>query len=103
MGTVIQAARWTEGLNRSSTELARIVASGLNWTMDDHDQIVDTSGDEIAYTIEDTAAAMAELGWFVDNGAGIHWSQVPDDSAAAAAAVRGRVSDGCHPRTGNRR
>ena len=93
--TPIQAATCTEGRRRSITELARIVAHDREWAFDGDDQILDQSGRVIAWTIEDAAAAMNDLGWFAGNR-GLVWDRIPA-SPAAAASVRERLDHGKHP------
>lgn len=71
-----------------------MVAHDREWTIDGDDQILDQSGRVIAWTIEDAAAAMSDLGWFTRNGP--WWDRIPA-SPAAAASVRERLDHGKHP------
>jgi protein-disulfide isomerase-like protein with CxxC motif len=96
----VQAPRFTEGRRRSPTELARIVARDAGWGWDGDDQLVDEDGELVAYTIEDSAAAMHDLGWFAPAGAGLAWSDIPHAylRGARAAALAERLdAGGRHP------
>jgi len=96
-GLTVQAPRFTEGRRRSPTELARILARDAGWGWDGDDQLVDEDGELVAYTIEDAAAAMHDLGWFAPAGAGLAWSEIPHAyprGARAAAPAERLVAGG---------
>ena len=73
----VQAPRYTEGRRRSATELARLVARHSEWAWAEEDALVDDLGDLLAYTIEDAAEAMQDLGWLAPGGAGVIWARMP--------------------------
>jgi len=59
----------------SLTELARITADHSGWHFNEKDELTKTAGGErIAFTIEDAAAAMQDLGWLIPGAVscGIH-------------------------------
>lgn len=61
---------------------------------------MDDDGTLIAFTIEDAAAAMADLNWLVPGGGGVLWSGMPGAErrgARAAELRRGLDSSGKHP------
>lgn len=85
----VQSARNTEGRRRSKTELARMVAKHSDWFFDVDDRLTELPGSKvIAYTIEDAAAAMLELGWILANGKGVAYSDMPSDTHQRAVDLR---------------
>ena len=96
----VQAPRYTEGRRRSATELARLVAQHSEWAWAEDDALVDDLGGLLAYTIEDVAEAMQDLGWFAPGGAGVIWARMPAAHVRGARAedLRGRLDKaGRHP------
>ena len=96
----VQAPRYTEGRRRSATELARLVAQHSEWAWAEDDALVDDLGGLLAYTIEDAAEAMQDLGWFAPGGAGVIWARMPAAHVQGARAeeLRSRLDEaGRHP------
>ena len=96
----VQAPRYTEGRRRSTTELARLVAQHSGWAWTEDDALVDDLVGLLAYTIEDVAEAMQDLGWFAPGGAGVIWARMPAAHVRGARAedLRGRLDEaGRHP------
>jgi hypothetical protein len=82
----IQAAGFTEGRRKSATELARVVGEHHGWFLTEHaHELVDADYRLIAYTLEDAAVAMGELGWLAPEG-WVSWSAIPHETSAPAAA-----------------
>lgn len=70
----------------SLTELARITADHSGWHFNEKDELTKTAGGErIAFTIEDAAAAMQDLGWLIPGA--VSWGSMPHDNDSRAAAV----------------
>lgn len=100
----MQAAGYTECRDKSRTELARIVAKGARWQFHGDDALLDEHGELIAWTIEDAAEAMHDLGWFPGT-TDVNWTLIPgrapgdhDDPLPAADQVRCLLTaDGVHP------
>lgn len=84
----VQAPRFTEARRKSDTENARTIAAHRGWKFDEDDQLTDSSGDVIAYTIEDAAAGMVSLGWITPRNWRTDWNSIPQDEQLAAAALR---------------
>lgn len=58
--------------------------------------MVDAGHQRIAFTIEDAAAAMVELGWIVNSHS--NWREIPTDGPQAAAKLRALMdSEGKFP------
>lgn len=96
----IQAPRYTERRRRSPTELARIVARDSGWQWGPDDTLLDDGGQLVAFTIEDAAVAMQELGWFAPEAAGLAWGAIPHLFAGAERtdAIRQHLDTaGRHP------
>lgn len=96
----VQAPRYTEGRLRSATELARLIARHSEWAWAEDDALVDDLGGLLAYTIEDAAEAMQDLGWLAPGGAGAIWSRMPAAHVQGARAeeLRSRLdAAGRHP------
>lgn len=96
----VQAPRYTEGRRRSATELARLVAQHSEWAWAEEDALVGDLGDLLAYTIEDAAEAMQDLGWLAPGGAGVIWARMPAAHVRGARAeeLRSRLDEaGRHP------
>lgn len=73
----IQASGINAGGQKSDTELARQVAHDLGWVIQPYlGSIHESDGTLIAENIEAVAAAGIDLGWFLDDGRGIHWKYV---------------------------
>lgn len=82
----VQAAHYTEARARSLTELARITADHSGWHFNEMDELTKTAGGErIAFTIEDAADTMQDLGWLIPGA--VSWGSMPHDNDSRAAAV----------------
>lgn len=93
MVAVVQAAEVTEARRKSNTELARVVAAHRGWSFDETDQLCDAGGAVIAWTLEDAAEAMVELGWIVEVQH-VVWTAIPRDGVDAAHVLRGMMTPG---------
>lgn len=90
----VQAAHYTDVHRRSTSELARIVASNGDWRLAHTDELVDEDLRLVAPSIEEAAAAMNKLGWFVGcrrvpgTLPGIAWTRMPSAASARADQIR---------------
>lgn len=86
----VQSARFTEVRQKSDTENARTVANHYGWRFNADDELTEDHGPRIAYTIEDAAAAMVELGWI--SRYRVNWPG-HNDGRDAAHEIRERLDE----------
>jgi len=91
----VQGPKYTTGY-KSPTELLRAIAQHSGWCVDENDQLVDGTGNLIASSIEDAAAAADQLRWYVSDPdgveTGVYWSEIPNEADARAAAIRAQLA-----------
>ncbi len=82
----VQGPRYTEGLDNSSTELARVIAAHFGWEVD-LDDAVWAGRRQLAGSIVELAKGVDAAGWLVHSGnrlVGVAWSAIPHTNDAAA-------------------
>jgi hypothetical protein len=94
--TDVQCGYHTVRFKRDRAELARIVSNHCDW-LTDGQGVFDSSGERIARSFEDAAAAMIDLGWIVLPH-DIYWGSVKSAQPSPEGAIRAKLDDeGGHP------